>query len=288
MLQSMTAFGQSLGTTEHGTFRWEIRSVNHRFLDVGLRLPEGLRPMESRLRDIIGSKVSRGKLEVFVKLADASQRGGKLVLDQNLLHQLSDVLDQVQSVRSDADQVDPLKLLQWPGLLSDDAPPDVAVQERALEMFLVAFDDFLQTRLREGSQLAELLLARADQLSLLVAKLRDHRPAVVSRQSEKLINKLEQLSVEHDSGRLEQELVYAAQRLDIDEELDRLDAHLHEFRCVLERTEAVGRRLDFLLQELNREANTVSSKACDSATTAASIDMKVLIEQMREQVQNVE
>lgn len=288
MLQSMTAFGQSLAATEHAELCWEIRAVNHKFLDVGVRLPEGLRPIEARMREMIAAKVHRGKLDVSVKFSAASGTGAQLALNQKLLAQLSDVIDQIQTVRIDAGRFDPVQLMQWPGLVSSDSALDNEVLQSALESFAVALDDFLRARLREGSQLGDMLGGRAAQLSRLVIELRDHRPSVVSRQREKLLNKLAQLDIEHELGRLEQELVYAAQRLDIDEELDRLDAHLHELSLVLERNEPVGRRLDFLMQELNREVNTVSSKASDSTTTATSIDMKVLIEQMREQVQNVE
>ncbi|MFK7859479.1 MAG: YicC/YloC family endoribonuclease [Granulosicoccus sp.] len=288
MLQSMTAFGQSLLSSEFSDFCWEIRSVNHRYLDISVRLPEELRSLEAAVRERISAQINRGKVDISLKITNASGGIGKLIVNQTLLQQISDAIDQVQSVRIDAGRCDPIALLQWPGMLSMQTAVDDEVNRMVLDLFELALKDFLKTRAREGEQIASMLNDRAVQLSQIVAKLRKHRPTVLQRQREKLSNRLAQLDIEHEVNRLEQELVYAAQRLDIDEELDRLDAHLSELANVLERKEAVGRRLDFLMQEFNREANTVSSKSSDSDTTAVSIDMKVLIEQMREQVQNVE
>ncbi len=288
MLQSMTAFGQSLVASKDVELIWELRGVNHRFLDISMRLPETLRPIDANVREMIAATVHRGKVDVTVKFSDLSDVSAGLVLNKNLLKQLCGIIDQVQDVRIDAGRIDPVQLMQWPGLVSSQSTLAPVVLQTVLDSFSAALEDFSQSRAREGMQLAEMLGSRAARLSELVSELREHRPGVVSRQREKLLARLAELDIEHEPGRLEQELVYAAQRLDIDEELDRLDAHLLELSHVLERDEAVGRRLDFLMQELNRETNTVSSKAYDSVTSALSIDMKVLIEQMREQVQNVE
>ncbi|MFK7997459.1 MAG: YicC/YloC family endoribonuclease [Granulosicoccus sp.] len=284
----MTAHGQSMTRFEDGELCWEIRSVNQRFLDVNIRLPEGLRSIDANLRELISSQVHRGKVDISLKIGGMSGGSDQLLVNINLLEQLSDAVDQVQNLRIDAGRCDPIALLQWPGMVSTQSRMDDAVAEAASESFKLALDDFVQTRMREGQQIATMLEDRAQQLSLIVEKLRQHRPEVVRRQRERLMDKLAQLDVEHDVNRLEQELVYSAQRLDIDEELDRLSVHLSEFAKILNRKEAVGRRLDFLMQEFNREANTVASKSSDSSSTALSIDMKVLIEQMREQVQNVE
>ena len=289
MLHSMTAYGQSQQVSASlGELRWEIRSVNQRHLDVVLRLPDMLRSIDAQVRDAIAACVHRGKLEVTLTFTEASVSQGELVVDQHLLRQLSNAIDEVQAVRIDAGQCDVMQLMQWPGLVrsSSTLPGDTA--SFVLDAFNAALDDFLQARSREGLQLASLLESRASQMSRLIAGLRTHRPAVVQRQREKLLDKLSQLDIEHDRSRLEQELVYTAQRLDIDEELDRLEVHLQELSDILTRNEPSGRRLDFLMQEFNREANTVASKSSDSETTARSIDMKVLIEQMREQIQNVE
>ena len=288
MLQSMTAFGQSVSRDALGEHRWEIRSVNHRHLDISIRLPPPLRAIESAVKSKVSSLVHRGKLEVSLKLATASEASQRLVVDQPLLEQLLDAIAQINALPISTGKCDPVSLLQWPGLATIDTTADDKLVNLVLGSFDTALDDFLQSRKREGVQINSMLCSRADQLSVSIEQLRKQRPSVVQRQREKLMLKLDQLEVEHDTARLEEELVYIAQRLDIDEELDRLQSHLQELSLVLARDEPVGRRLDFLMQEFNREANTVASKSSDSDTTRASINMKVLIEQMREQIQNVE
>lgn len=288
MLRSMTAFGQSVLNTDQGEFSWELRSVNHRFLDVSVRLPEGLRSIESDIREQISGVIQRGKVNVALHCQSTSASTEKLIVNHGLLNQLNLAIDSVQQIRIDAGRCDPVSLLQWPGVVSVDYPVDDAVVLASKQAFQSALNDLQLTRSREGQKIAVILKARADKLTELVGNLRKHRPSVVQRQREKLMDKLNQLNVDIDHGRIEQELVLAAQRLDIDEELDRLNAHLLEFNDVLQREDAVGRRLDFLMQEFNREANTVASKSSDSTTTSISIELKVLIEQMREQVQNIE
>ena len=296
MLQSMTAFGQAVFETDHETYTWQIRSVNHRHLDLTVRVPEHLRFLEADVRETLGSQLHRGKVEVTLKITGitgvgdvpASRAGSQLVINEDLLQQLSEAVDRVQAVRIDAGRCDPLALLQWPGIVETRTRFDEELPQLALESLGVALADLIDFRQREGGSIALMLNARADKFAALLTSLRNERPAVVESQRQRLLAKLAQLDLEHDAGRLEQELVYTAQRLDIDEELDRLDAHLTELALVFERCEPVGRRLDFLMQELNREANTIASKSADTQTTAISIDMKVLIEQMREQIQNIE
>ena len=288
MLQSMTAFGQSVSSDTPGEHKWEIRSVNHRHLDVSIRLPPPLRAIESAVKAKMSSRVHRGKLEVSLKLATASGASQRLIVDQQLLEQLVDAVAQINALPISTGKCDPVSLLQWPGLTSMDSTADDKLAKAVLDSFDMALEDFLQARKREGAQINTMLSRRADQLLVSIEQLRKQRPSVVQRQRKKLLQKLNQLQVEHNIARLEEELVYTAQRLDIDEELDRLQSHLQELSLVLARDEPVGRRLDFLMQELNREANTVASKSSDSETTKVSINMKVLIEQMREQIQNVE
>ena len=288
MLQSMTAFGQSVSRNALGEHRWEIRSLNHRHLDVSIRLPPSLRAIESKIKAKVSLQVHRGKLEVSLKLATVSEASQRLVVDQQLLEQLLDAISQVNALPISTGKCDPVSLLQWPGLTTIDTTADEQLVSAVLDSFDTALEDFSQARKREGAQINDMLSSRAEQLAVSVEQLRKQRPSVVQRQREKLMLKLDQLAVEHDTSRLEEELVYIAQRLDIDEELDRLQSHLQELSLVLIRDEPVGRRLDFLMQEFNREANTVASKSSDSDTTRASINMKVLIEQMREQIQNVE
>lgn len=288
MVQSMTAHGQSDTKTEYAEFHWEIRSLNNRFLDLTIRLPEQFRHLDSVIRPRVSAHIHRGKVDVTLKTAAVSGGADRLVLNSNLLEQLTDALTQLGSQSDVFGQSDPMSLLQWPGATHFESLADESLNTSAIQSFSVALHDFIDTRQREGEQLACMLSDRARRLTELLAVLRQQRPDVVRRQREKLLAKLAQLNVDHDVARLEQELVYAAQRLDIDEEMDRLQAHLNELLLVLKREEPIGRRLDFLLQEFNREANTIASKSSDALTTSTSIDMKVLIEQMREQVQNVE
>lgn len=288
MLRSMTAYGQSVLNTELGEFSWELRTVNHRFLDIGVRLPEELRSIENDIRALVSKAIQRGKLTIVLHYQSASASTEKLIINHGLLNQLKTAIDSVQQLRIDTGRCDPVSLLQWPGVVSVEHPIDDAVVIASMQTFQSALNDLQQTRQREGEKIATMLKTRADKISALVNDLQRHRPSVVQRQREKLMDKLNQFNVENDDGRIEQDLVFAAQRLDIDEELDRLSAHLLEFNDVLLREDAVGRRLDFLMQEFNREANTVASKSSDSDTTSISIELKVLIEQMREQVQNIE
>jgi len=238
------------------------------------------------VREKIAAKIKRGKLEVSLKLQALTAEPEPQVLDQSVLQQLNYAIDEVKALRSDISLIDPLAILQWPGMLV--SHPHSQSTQTAMTGFDKALEDFVLTRKREGQQMAKLLSARLSQLEGQLSQLRINRPEVVKHQREKLLAKLSQLDIEHNEARLEQELVYSAQRLDIDEELDRLDAHIAEFADVLERNEPVGRRLDFLLQEFNREANTIATKSSDNATTTASVELKVVIEQMREQVQNLE
>lgn len=288
MLRSMTAYGRSSSISDNEGFVCELRSVNHRYLDVSVRLPESLRSQEAVVRERLSARLQRGKVEVVIKQSEFAPQASLIALDEPLLKQLAQAASRVSELTGSAQLADPLSLLQWPGVMVTDRQSGDAMAESALIAFEFALDDFIETREREGVHIATLLDNKAQSISELVRRIRDARPDVVARQREKLLIKLDALETDYDTARLEQELVYAAQRLDIDEELDRLDAHVTEVKKVLQRDEAVGRRLDFLMQEFNREANTLSSKSNDSVTTAASVDMKVLIEQMREQVQNVE
>ncbi len=209
-------------------------------------------------------------------------------INSALLAELAQAAGRVQSLTSAACVVNSVELLQWPGVLAVGPQLSEAQTDDAQKAFALALEDFMATREREGQQMAAVLSAKNMQILALLEKLRTQRPLVLARQRDKLQARLAQLAVDHDEARLEQELVHAAQRLDIDEELDRLDAHVSELSLALQREDPVGRRLDFLMQEFNRETNTISSKSSDKDTTAMAVDMKVLIEQMREQVQNVE
>ena len=288
MLRSMTAYGRSRLSTASGEFVCELRSVNHRYLDVSVRLPESLRSLEPAIRESLSKALQRGKVDVSLKHSPSAEANHTFSVNEALLSELVLATEKVKSLSNSSAAIDPLRLLQWPGVLTTSTDSDVLLVKDALGVFEVALGDFVEAREREGSQVASLLHEKASQLRGMNSEIRSFRPAVIERQKGKWLAKLSQLGQEHDNSRLEQELVYAAQRLDVDEELDRLESHCDELVKALARSDSVGRRLDFLMQEFNREANTLAAKSGDVVTTNAAIDMKVLIEQMREQVQNVE
>ena len=288
MLRSMTAFGRFESESEFGVLAWELRSVNHRYLDVSIRLPDELRTIESELRKRLTNAVNRGKVEASLRLLATSQDAPALQVNDALLKTVASAANAAAKLAEESTVIDPLRLLQWPGVLTQKEGSVEALAAAALLAFDSALSDFVATREREGELTSSLLTERLEKITEQVVHVRQLRPAVVARQKERLQAKLAELDTEHDAGRVEQELVYLAQRLDIDEELDRLENHIVEMGKVLKRQEPVGRRLDFLMQEFNREANTLGSKANDSDTTGASVEIKVLIEQMREQIQNIE
>jgi uncharacterized protein (TIGR00255 family) len=288
MLRSMTAFGRGSLDTADGEFICELKSVNHRYLDVSVRLPESLRVLEPGIRESVTKALQRGKVDISLKHTQSSVSNQSFSINEELLAQLTSAADKVKSLSGSCAHIDPLRLLQWPGVLTTSADSQELLAKDAMTVFDLALTDFIEAREREGLQVSNLLDKKSLQLRALNSDIRSYRPSVIERQKDKWLAKLAQLNQEHDSSRLEQELVYAAQRLDIDEELDRLESHCTELSKALSREDSVGRRLDFLMQEFNREANTLASKSGDAVTTNAAVEMKVIIEQMREQVQNVE
>ncbi len=288
MLKSMTAYGRHQSATDAGEFLWEIRSVNHRYLELSLRLPEVIRFIEPVIRNRLTERLNRGKVDATLRYRAAAAEQSKVVVNSALA---GEVISSAISLVPDsvaATPIDPMAVLAWPGVVSDQVAEENALQQHAVSALDAALDDYLEARGREGQRLAALLEERCRSIADIVARLRELRPQVVQRQQQKLRARIEELSAEVDQQRLEQELVFHAQKLDVDEELDRLSAHIDEMRSIFSREEPVGRRLDFLMQELNREANTLGSKSHDSETTNHTVELKVLIEQMREQVQNLE
>ena len=288
MLKSMTGFGRHALETELGELTWELRSVNHRYLEVSLRMPEECRFLEPKVREIIAKSVSRGKVEGFLRLRASGSAVSGFTLNKDALDSLAAAVQTVEQAMPAVAPVDPLKVIQWPGVLASNDDNQERLATHTLACLEQALNDLVQTRVREGEKTAAMLRERTTKITERLQQLRQHRPAVVERQREKLMAKLSELDIDHNETRLEQELVFVAQRLDIDEELDRLATHVSEFEKAIDRKGPIGRRLDFLMQEFNREANTIGSKAADLDTTGASVDIKVLIEQMREQVQNIE
>lgn len=286
MIRSMTAFAAVERTTSGGTLTGELRAVNHRFLELGTRLPEELRALEPALRERVSARVSRGKLDFTLRLR-APEGEGTLQINPALVGQLSELALDLHS-RFPALRTEFADLLQFPGVLQGKAVDQATLQAEALALVEAVVDQFVVAREREGQKLVAAILERVDAIAARAAEVRELIPAIRAGQRQKLETRLADLAQPADPGRLEQELVLWLQKLDVDEELDRLDSHVKEIRRVLKQAEPVGRRLDFLLQEFNREANTLGSKSVDTRTTNLAVELKVLIDQIREQVQNIE
>ncbi len=286
MIRSMTAYAGGERTTPWGTLSCELRSVNHRFLELGLRLPEELRAIEPALREKVTGCLNRGKLDAVLRLR-APEVATSLAVNEVLVDQLGELVQRLQA-RFPQMRVGFTELLQYPGVLQGEAVEPAALQAEALALMDEVLDQFVASREREGAQLAAAIAERVDAIERIAAEVRTLIPAIREGQRAKLAARLADLPHPVDPGRAEQELVMWLQKLDVDEELDRLGSHVSEIRRVLRQREPVGRRLDFLLQEFNREANTLGSKSVDSRTSNAAVELKVLIDQIREQVQNIE
>ncbi len=287
MIRSMTGFARRERQFAWGMLAWELRTVNHRFLEIGCRLPEEFRVAEADFRQTIAGSVRRGKVDCSLHFR-AAVLAGSLEVDAELLASLTLRAQQVASQAGGAARIDVMDLLRWPGVVrehSRDAAPLIAAAHTLLGEALLELAHFRDS---EGGRLRDALEQRCAGLIDFAARVTERLPEVRSRMRAKLVERITQLVSEVDHDRLEQELATLAQRLDVDEEIDRLRGHVEEVRKTFLGREPAGRRLDFLMQELNREANTLSSKSQDIETTRAAVDMKVLIEQMREQVQNIE
>ncbi len=287
MICSMTAFARRELRSDIGTFSWEIRSVNQRFLEPTFRLPETLRAIEPALRDVLRQKLTRGKLDCSLRFEPAIANQ-TLATNDALIEQLQQVSSRLNAMGVTGASLSHAEILRWPGvLLAHDVEPEV-LEAAATKAFEAAVTDLIAMRRREGDALTQLLRERLDGIEQEVAKARTVMPEVQEKQREKLLNRFVEAKVELDPQRLEQEMVMFAQRIDTAEELDRLTTHVQEIRRLLKEGGSIGRRLDFLVQELHREANTLGSKSVNTVTTNCSVALKVLIEQMREQVQNIE
>ncbi len=286
-ISSMTAFAHRRSEHPWGTAIWELRSVNHRYLELSFKLPEGWRQLEPELRDRLRNALQRGKVECSLRLSLQDQNQ-QLQLNKTLAQQLLDTAHQLRTDIAHAAPIDVLDIMSWPGVMQSGELDGDTITKDLLAAFVDALDDQRANRQREGDELALLIEQRLSSISEIVTDLRARMPEIVSGQRDKLRSRLAELQAELDAERLEQEMALIAQKADVDEELDRLDTHVKEVRRVLKKGGAVGRRLDFLMQELNREANTLSSKAVVAESTQAAVELKVLIEQMREQIQNIE
>ena len=291
MVQSMTAFTRQQLDQDYGSLAWEIRSVNHRYLEASVRVPESFRALENTVRDALRKQLNRGKVECQLRFQTEAADGApvsKISVDKELVKQLIEAGDVIGSLASDAATLSTAELLRWPGVIGTAELDKKALEHDALELFGVALKDLIATREREGAELSEFIGQRIDAIRAIVADVRLMMPDILAKQRENLLAKIAEIDIDIDPTRLEQEVALLAQKADIDEELDRLGAHVNEVERVLRSDDQMGRRLDFLMQELNREANTLSSKSIVVETTRSAVDLKVLIEQMREQIQNIE
>ena len=287
MIHSMTAFARNEQTVANGTLSWELRSVNHRYLEPHLRLPESFRDLEGSVRDALRKGLSRGKVECTLRYTEDNS-AGELQVDRERASQLIAAAETIAGLIKQPAPLNPLEVLAWPGVLVADASDPQALNKAALDAFNKALRELKEGRKREGAELAKVLSERLDGISEQVVTLRELVPEMLKAQRQKVLDRCVEMQAELDPQRLEQEMVLLAQKSDVAEELDRLNPHVTEVRRVLNAEGAAGRRLDFLMQELNREANTLGSKAFDTRSTQAAVNLKVLIEQMREQVQNIE
>lgn len=289
MPRSMTGFARREAKLSWGTAVWEIRSVNHRYLEPSFRLPEDFREIEPHLREAMRKALQRGKVEASLSIQWEQEGEADLGINISRVAQLTKAAQQINNfLGAAAAPINALDILKYPGVLQKQEVDREAMQSAVLKMFDSALEGLIEHRTREGNELEQLILQRLDAVSAQVVKVRARMPEILAAQREKLQTKLAALQVDLDPERLEQEIVLLAQKADVDEELDRLDTHVIEVKRSLKQTDSLGRRLDFLMQELNREANTLSSKSIVSDTTQAAVELKVLIEQMREQVQNIE
>ncbi len=288
MVCSMTAFARSEHRGDLGEFIWELRSVNHRFLEAFVRLPEELRGLEPAVRERLAKQLGRGKIDCGLRYARGSAGAEGLRVNLSLVLQLVDACNEVASLAGAETQVDAWEIMRWPGVL-EAAERDLSpVQEQALAVLDETLDRLLEVRRREGARLVEIISQRCASMRELVTRARARMPQVLKEVRSRIRDRLQEVLADLDETRLEQEMALLAQRLDVDEEMDRLAAHLEEVELTLQQNKPVGRRLDFLMQELNREANTLGSKSSDVELTRVAVEMKVAIEQMREQVQNIE
>jgi len=288
MLHSMTGFARQSVDTELGALTWELRAVNHRYLDVQFKLPDEFRPQEQAFRQQLGNSLKRGKIECAFRFRRVLDASSEMQLNDELVKLLSARLESVASALHDADAVNPIDILRWPGVIQQSEIEVEPLFQATSDLLAKSIEAMLAMRASEGERIASMIESRCADIANLAMSVRARMPEVLEAARKKQQERIDRLDVDANPERLEVELALIAQKIDVDEELDRLDSHIVEIRESLNKDEPVGRRLDFLMQELNREANTLGSKSADAETTKAAVELKVLIEQMREQVQNVE
>ena len=288
MIRSMTAFARQDTQEDWGTLTCEVRTVNHRYLEPSFRLPEALRELENSFREQLRKQLRRGKVDVAMRLQTTETSSQGFEIDEDVARAVNEAANHVNKMLDNPAHISALDILKWPGVLASTEQDFGPAIKAAGELFERTVSELVLVREREGERLRPLFEDRLVTMGKLVADVRERMPELLRAQEEHLKNRFEQAKIEIDSDRIAQEMVMLAQKSDVAEELDRLDAHITEVSETLQSDDAIGRRLDFLMQELNREANTLSSKSIDARVTRAAVDLKVLIEQMREQVQNLE
>jgi uncharacterized protein (TIGR00255 family) len=288
MINSMTGFASGELSTDAGDLQWELRTVNHRYLEAQFKLPEGFRKLDPELKDLASQNLLRGKLDASLQFQPSAAQTSRIHINEELAQQVIAQAEQLAGKIKDPEDISPLDILRWPGVLVQDNVDTSELHEPAKQLLSQALETLCAARSREGERIQILLEDRLTQVSELVAGVRERMPVVLENIRNRVKERAEALEARIENDRLEQELVMLAQKMDVAEELDRLDAHVEETRAAFDMEGTVGRRLDFLMQEFNREANTLGSKSADPETTKAAVELKVLIEQMREQIQNVE
>ncbi len=288
MIKSMTAFAAITNAGDWGNVIWEMRAVNHRYLECSYRLPEQFRYIEVSLREKLRKVISRGKIDITLKFKPSENYCPKLSLNQPLADKLADLTNQISQKLTQEVMVAPSNLLNWPDVILVEEADFTDLNLQILDSFTKLLQYFIDARVREGQQLAELINERLINLRPLITEIEKLSPNIMKNQQQKLLQKVKNLTADYDENRLQQEIAIMAQKADISEELDRLNTHINEVSHALKQKDAVGRRLDFLMQELNREANTLAAKANDINISRLTVEIKVLIDQMREQVQNIE
>lgn len=284
----MTAFSRQQKEQEWGSLTWEIRSVNHRYLESSVRLPESFRALENAVREAVRKRLTRGKVECQLRFQSEVNVSSGLHLNKKLIGQLIQANIDIEQITGTSTSLSNMEVLRWPGVIEEQDFDKASIEKQALSLFAATLDDLVATREREGAELQGFIKQRIDSIREIVVSIRNKMPEILAKQKQNILDRLADLQVELEPTRLEQEVSLLAQKADVEEELDRLDSHLNEVERVLSAKGQKGRRLDFLMQELNREANTLSSKSIVVETTLSAVELKVLIEQMREQIQNVE
>lgn len=284
----MTSFSRTTELSNDIEIIWELKTVNHRYLDINLRLPDALRHLEMKASGIIQQALGRGKCEATCRYNVSSQQKSELCLDNDKVAAVISACNEIELQMGIGQAINAIDILKYPGVVMQKNNETLDYDELVLSSLTNCLSELQQSRQSEGQRLQAFILQRAKAIEDIVAGVKERRPTVIAAIQDKLKQRLQELTENPDQDRLEQELVVIAHKMDVDEELDRLESHLLELKEIFERDEPIGRRLDFLMQEFNREANTLGSKSADFETTQAAVNLKVLIEQMREQVQNIE